>query len=570
MNQALKKAIRKFRGYVASSPLLFFEYTFFILIVPAASCILLKYGVLDKPFASFLLVVSVIISVVLIYRQYYRYRKMPVYVQPNKAWALDKKKVKKTTTNKSEIILDSLPNTQEVIKLSIDNTEVEQISLMPDSSKSLITINGAWRSGKSVTADGIVKKLLNTGIIKRSYYHSLWGFGNPSEGIDELFIQLSNITGISEFRRLSPNLTPDIDQTFGFNGLFSVKVGVVKRWFVEDELFRLLKKIQGIFTNRELKIVVILEDLDRLDPIEATKWLRVIEVLSFLRGSVIMIVTTNRSDLEQSLAGVLPNPKKYLLRTLPNEIVVAPEISVLIEKIDSLVKRTGVDLFKNEANDENFIRNVFLWTISLRMVMEAVSNWKTDLSSKGMLDSMVVDPVYRNQFLSGTVSYVAREYRALLNSYIDQGREILNQDYQSRDSQEAPAVFVRAFGALPDRMRQAFPAEFWEIEDWYSGFGFSFVYIPEGSTTPVSSFEGATQERLLAYNNIIKPAIESLIENNQVFRAYSYSMFDTDIQALELIMKQLSSTPNKKSASQAVGKVSVLLNRVREDIFFKI
>ncbi len=228
----------------------------------------------------------------------------------------------------------------------------------------------------------------------------------------------------------------------------------------------------------------------------------------------------------------------------------------VVRIIDKSIQQKTVE---NGMLSAAFIRNTFLWTIALRIVKRQAMEVREQLKTKQLEGIETVDSTYRNQFLRGDISIIAKKYTSKLNEVRNIGMEQVNQSRLSPPAN--PEVEARIYSACLRMANDnnlnymAMTGEFWTVQDWFSIYGYTYLFAQDDSSI-ISSFDTVEINKLLAYGTVIEPAVESFITDYENIANYSYSELENDLKRLKRILKR---------SDLNVGNYLTLL---REDIFF--
>jgi len=165
---------------------------------------------------------------------------------------------------------------QDVIKPNITDSPEAYMHIKKPYSRPVYSFTGGWLAGKT-TAAGMLVKVIREDIeveVGSETYHDTFNFGNVDESISSFFQMLSSKTNIELFKRLSEVSTPGADMTFD--------VGPLKLKKMISSSHSANKMRQNIHRklNKTGKVhIVIIDDIDRLLPLEQAQWLRVLELL---------------------------------------------------------------------------------------------------------------------------------------------------------------------------------------------------------------------------------------------------------------------------------------------------
>lgn len=189
----------------------------------------------------------------------------------------------------------------------------------------VLSIEGTWGSGKTTLMNLTLNELTNENAVIINY-DSLF-YGNVSEAtnifINDIFDRVKEVFGIDLHNRdIAQNISPKFELS---NGLPKINIGFepISRKpteLIKDELSKKLKKIHG-------KVIIIIDDLDRVSADDVVHFLRIVRVLREL-PNFIVILPIDKKALEDLLKGEkIANPHKYLEKIIDWSISVDPEIN---------------------------------------------------------------------------------------------------------------------------------------------------------------------------------------------------------------------------------------------------
>jgi hypothetical protein len=199
----------------------------------------------------------------------------------------------------------------------------------------VMSVEGTWGSGKTTFINLALEKLAeeNVVIVK---YDSLF-YGNVSEAtsifISDIFKTIRNSFGI-ELREngIAKNISPKFEVGSGLPKLsFDLKLDSRNPTeLIKNSLADKLKKLNG-------KVVVVIDDLDRVSANDVVHFLRIVRVLRELPNFIVILPIDKRA-LEDLLASInVASPRKYLEKIIDWSIGLDPEIptarTLLVNKV---------------------------------------------------------------------------------------------------------------------------------------------------------------------------------------------------------------------------------------------
>lgn len=235
----------------------------------------------------------------------------------------------------------------------------------------VISIEGTWGSGKSSFVQ-ILSNLLEAENIALIKYDSLY-YGNVSEAtaifIKSIFDKVKECFGVKldDGTSIAKNITPKFELS---NGL--PKFGLdFKSNRQPTEVVK--EKLEISLANLPGKMLVVIDDIDRVAEEDVVHFLRLVRILRELPNFVI-ILPIDRTMLENLLSTQgIKNPKRYLEKVIDANYDIDPEQGNAKDLFGSLLHRKH----SSETLTEDFIStlwDLYLWEISLATIKEYESN----------------------------------------------------------------------------------------------------------------------------------------------------------------------------------------------------
>jgi len=226
----------------------------------------------------------------------------------------------------------------------------------------VVSINGTWGSGKTSFIQ-LAKEVFDEYNVSVINYDSLF-YGNVSDAtaifIENIFAQIKERFGIElkNGMNIAKNISPRLELSNGmpkFN--IDFKPNRAPTEILKDEIHSRLKSIDG-------KIVVIIDDLDRVSGSDVVHFLRIVRVLRELPNFIVILPIDTRA-LENLLRGSsIENPRKYLQKIIDHRIDINPEVPSAKNLFSQIIRRDengrvmSVDLIES-------LWKMTLWAISL-------------------------------------------------------------------------------------------------------------------------------------------------------------------------------------------------------------
>jgi energy-coupling factor transporter ATP-binding protein EcfA2 len=231
----------------------------------------------------------------------------------------------------------------------------------------VVSIEGTWGSGKSTFVQ-ILSHLLKDENIALVKYDSLY-YGNVSEATDifikSIFEEVKDCFGVklADGSSISKNITPKFELSEGFPKLgIDFAANRQPTEVVKDKLEKSLANLPG-------KMVVVIDDIDRVAEEDVVHFLRLIRVLRELPNFVI-VIPVDRPMLENLIKTQgIENPKRYLEKIIDKDYDINPEQGNSKDLFGSLLRQKYPD--QNVTEDFlNLVWDLYLWEISLATIKE--------------------------------------------------------------------------------------------------------------------------------------------------------------------------------------------------------
>lgn len=228
----------------------------------------------------------------------------------------------------------------------------------------VLTIEGTWGSGKTSFVCLMMKKLENENIAVVQFDSLFYGNVSEASGIfvKSIFEKVKETFGVSlkNGSSLADNISPKLELS---NGLPSLSFDFARQRkpmeIVNEQLSDKLKKIPG-------KIVVIIDDLDRVASADIIHFLRIVRVLRELPNFII-ILPIDRNAIENLLSKEIEYPGRYLHKIVDETISLDTDIT------------TAHELFRRQIIENNYspqlgdgvinvIWEMVLWSITIDLL----------------------------------------------------------------------------------------------------------------------------------------------------------------------------------------------------------
>ncbi len=284
------------------------------------------------------------------------------------------------TSTASEIpFLQKLDTATANLREIINNKKLAQGGLV-------VSIEGTWGSGKTSFVELLCKGVedMNVAVVK---YDSLY-YGNVSEATDifikDIFEEVRERFGIklANGSSIAKNITPKFELS---NGLpkFALDYTASR---APTEVIK--KKLEDKLRQLPGKMMVVIDDIDRVSADDVVHFLRVIRVLRELPNFVI-IMPIDRAMLEKLLRTQgIENPRSYLQKIIDYPVDLNPE--------QGNSKDLFFRLLKTRYPDENITDGfynltweLYLWEISLAVIRQyEVNDQRRFILSTGPTDPL--------------------------------------------------------------------------------------------------------------------------------------------------------------------------------------
>ena len=235
----------------------------------------------------------------------------------------------------------------------------------------VISVEGSWGSGKTSFARILQQRLSETELhLSFVRFDSLY-YGNPSEAttilLDDVFGILRSDFGITVDSRLdiAKNITPEFEVT---NGLPKIKLSYRKSRRSTDSI--LSDGLQHQMRDMNGKLIVVLDDIDRLPPADAVHFLRIVRVLKEL-PNLIVILPIDRDNLEDLLRiQQIRKPKAYLQKIIDHSFSVDTDQANARQLFERLIARKYPEEIGAHSEFVPTLWNLILWEISLLVIRQ--------------------------------------------------------------------------------------------------------------------------------------------------------------------------------------------------------
>jgi hypothetical protein len=228
----------------------------------------------------------------------------------------------------------------------------------------VLSVEGTWGSGKTTFVELLCQALEpeDVAIVK---YESLY-YGNVSEATDifikDIFDEVQEKFGIKlgDGSSIAKNITPTFELS---NGLPKFTLGY-KSSRAPTEVIK--KKLESKLERLRGKMVVIIDDIDRVPAKDVVHFLRIVRVLRELPNFII-ILPIDRLVVEELLQSQsIINPKGYLQKIIDDSVDINPEQGTSKDLFHKLLK----DRYETDVPTEmcDLVWDLYLWEISLAVV----------------------------------------------------------------------------------------------------------------------------------------------------------------------------------------------------------
>jgi len=197
----------------------------------------------------------------------------------------------------------------------------------------VLSVEGTWGSGKTTYMNLVLSELEDENAIFIKY-DSLF-YGNVSEAtsifINDIFMKVRESFGVELHEGgIAKNISPKLELGTGLPRL-SLDLRAPRQApteLIKDKLADKLKQING-------KVVIVIDDLDRVSGNDVVHFLRIVRVLRELPNFIIILPVDKKALEDLLLGSSIASPRKYLEKIIDWSIGVDPEIpsaKVLLSK----------------------------------------------------------------------------------------------------------------------------------------------------------------------------------------------------------------------------------------------
>jgi|GEM_PF-6607789 len=254
----------------------------------------------------------------------------------------------------------TLAQAKQDLKDIIDSTEYEENGLV-------LAINGTWGSGKTSFVNQLKASLReeNAAIVS---YDSLY-YGNVSEAtsifIKSIFDEVKEQFGVKlDGSSIAKNISPKLEVSNGLPKLsFDFKMSREPTEVIKSNLEVKLRNLPG-------KMIVIIDDIDRVDAGDVVHFLRLVRVLKEL-PNFIVILPVDKLALENLLKSQnVANPRRYLEKLVDASYDIDPEqgnskdlfFKIILNKFPNIAAEGDALL--------NLVWDLYLWELSLGVIKQ--------------------------------------------------------------------------------------------------------------------------------------------------------------------------------------------------------
>jgi len=227
----------------------------------------------------------------------------------------------------------------------------------------VISLHGAWGSGKTTVINFMlhyINELSDEDSIMTLRFNPWWF--SSRENLTRLLIeQLMILLGRRDFANLKKNLADLIDIVSGIDVVPGSSVGKVlaKRLRKSQDLASLKDSIDKVLLDKNQKILVVIDDIDRLSPNEITDLFRTIKAVANFSNIIYFLAFDNEVVVQSLEEHFVPSGKSYLEKIVqvPFELPLPDRSSLrllLFSKLDEILIDTPQEDF-----DQHYWANVF-------------------------------------------------------------------------------------------------------------------------------------------------------------------------------------------------------------------
>lgn len=291
-----------------------------------------------------------------------------------------------------KIVLPDYPienKSQDRLKRSPLATKVsEMISSFVGEESFVISIEGKWGAGKTSFVNLILSELKGEEIAY--FIFNPWNFSDETSLLKDFFIRFSNVIEEIEGKRISRRLREyagklaDMDLGVSYLGVSLNPLKILRFFRRDSSLDAMRRELDSTLSRIKKKIVVVIDDIDRLDKKETKLILKLVKLTADF-PKTIFVLTYDRARIEDRITkedeGIEGNDylKKIIQVSFSLPIPDQQELwNLLFKDLDSSLERV---YGKAELSDKEERRWGELFRSGLNNLFETIRDIKRYISS---------------------------------------------------------------------------------------------------------------------------------------------------------------------------------------------
>lgn len=462
----------------------------------------------------------------------------------------------------------------------------------------VVGIEGPWGSGKTSFMNIVSEFLLEDKNIVLTPFNP-WNFTGQNELIQDFFDSVTEslkkvstnedlIKSLLSYTKKLKSVEIDFAPSFSLFGFFSFNLGSIKKFGGEKPLTEIRKDIEDNLKKLNKKIVVVIDDIDRLDRRETLLVLKLVKMTANF-PNVVFVLLYDRDRVSKRINEDGCPGEEYLKKIVQVTLTLPqPEerdlLSILYADLDKSIESVYGEVKLDDVEEQRWakiiqagygklfktVRDIKRYISSLRLNWSIVG--KDDVNKVDFLAIeaiRVFAPVFYNEMADNQDFFSGKNYW-LTSSYGQQNKQIREQKYKEM-------LELISDKKLRDRIdgitRELFPqidfsnthhgdSEFikWNVQKRVCSsdkFGFYFqLGVPTGA---ISDIEITALLNNLAKNESIKDAFEYFKKEKKIRQVLRMLVEN-------IVEKKLDET-QLKNLVESIWENESLINDTREAVF---
>ncbi len=286
------------------------------------------------------------------------------------------------TNSDNEILLSSdnpltHPDQDELGYSSFAQIMAKSIVNMSPSDGLVISLNGPWGSGKSTVLNFVIHYLNQYDLKLRPIVVQFnpWWFSDREDLIRLLIGQIRSTLGKKDFSELKKKLATFSELVSNIPTLPGRDFGktAAKILDKQPEVFSLKRSIGKLLLDSKKKILVVIDDIDRLHPDEIRELFRMIKATANFPNTIYLLAFDNQVVTDALERGFVSSGKDYLEKIVQVPFVLpSPEKfslrRLLFKKLDSILADTPTELFDTTYWTNTFFEGIDHYILTPRDV----------------------------------------------------------------------------------------------------------------------------------------------------------------------------------------------------------